>query len=116
MAVKFDCPFYALKDIAKIEADCLINTTPVGMYPHIDQSPLDPAVLAGYGFVMDVIYNPLETKLLIDARQRGCHVLPGLDMFVHQGAEQIKLWTGYEPNRALMKKAVLSSLNQALSL
>ncbi len=116
LAVKFSCRFYALNDIEKIEADCLINTTPVGMHPHINQSPVDSAVLGGYKFVMDVIYNPLETKLLRDARQRGCHVLSGLNMFVHQGAEQIKLWTGLEPNRALMKKVVISSLNQALSL
>ena len=110
LAVKFNCPFYALDDIEKIEADCLINTTPVGMYPHVDKSPVDSASLAGYKYVMDVIYNPLETKLLKDARQRGCHVLPGLDMFVHQGAEQIKLWTGLDPNRALMKKTVKERL------
>ncbi len=110
LALQFNCPFYALDDIGKIEADCLINTTPVGMYPHIDKSPVDSVVLAGYKFVMDVIYNPLETKLLRDARQRGCHVLPGVDMFVHQGAEQIKLWTGYEPNRALMKNVIMERL------
>jgi len=112
LAVKFDCPFYALEEIGKIEADCLINTTPVGMYPHVDKSPVDSSVLAGYKYVMDVIYNPLETKLLKDARQRGCHVLPGLDMFVHQGAEQIKLWTGFEPNRLLMKNTVKKMLVQ----
>ncbi len=116
LAVKFNCPFYALEEIGKIEADCLINTTPVGMYPHIDESPVDSAVLAGYKYVMDVIYHPLETKMLQNAGKRGCHLLTGLDMFVHQGAEQIKLWTGREPNRALMKKVVISSLHRELSL
>ena len=110
LAVKFKCPFYMLSEIGKIEADCLINTTPVGMYPHIDKSPVDAAALAGYKYVVDVIYNPLKTKMLKDAGQLGCHVLSGLDMFVHQGAEQIKLWTGKEPDRALMKKVVWERL------
>ncbi|PKN71621.1 MAG: hypothetical protein CVU54_00930 [Deltaproteobacteria bacterium HGW-Deltaproteobacteria-12] len=116
LAGQLHCPYYAWDDIAKIEADCLINTTPVGMYPYIDQSPVDAAMLAGYRYVMDVIYNPQKTRLLQEAFQQGCHVLPGLNMFVHQGAEQIKLWTGREPDRALMTKVVISSLNQALSL
>jgi shikimate 5-dehydrogenase len=107
-----NCPFYSLGEIEKIEADCLINTTPVGMYPHIDQSPVDSILPAGCKYVMDVIYNPLKTKLLKDAEHQGCHVLTGLDMFVHQGAEQIKLWTGKEPDRALMKKVVKERLTQ----
>lgn len=110
LAAEFDCPFYLLDEMKKIEADCLINTTPVGMYPSIDQLPVDSGLLAGYKYVMDVIYNPLETKLLKDAHLRGCTVLTGLDMFVHQGAEQIKLWTGKEPDRALMKKVVKERL------
>lgn len=109
----FDCPFYLMSEIGKIEADCLINTTPVGMYPNADKSPMDASFLAGYKYVMDVIYNPLETKLLQDARLAGCRVLPGLDMFVHQGAEQIKLWTGREPNRELMKESVKARLLQS---
>jgi shikimate dehydrogenase/3-dehydroquinate dehydratase type I len=112
LANQLNCPFYALSEIKTIKADCLINTTPVGMYPHIDKSPVNAAVLAGYKYVMDVIYNPLKTKMLKDAGQRGCHVLPGLDMFVHQGAEQIKLWTGLEPNRVLMKKVVEERLTR----
>jgi shikimate dehydrogenase/3-dehydroquinate dehydratase type I len=110
LSAKLNCPFYSLAEIGEIKADCLINTTPVGMYPYSDKSPVDAAALVGYKYVMDVIYNPLKTKLLKDAEQLGCHIFPGLDMFVHQGAEQIKLWTGKEPNRALMKKVVLERL------
>jgi len=112
LALEFNCPFYSLSEMEKIEADCLINTTPVGMYPHIDQSPVDSGLLDGCKYVMDVIYNPLKTKLLKDAEHQGCRVLTGLDMFVHQGAEQIKLWTGKEPDRALMKKVVKERLTQ----
>ena len=112
LACEFNCPFYSLGEIKKIEVDCLINTTPVGMYPHIDQSPVDSGLLDGCKYVMDVIYNPLETRLLKEAGLRGCRILTGLDMFVHQGAEQIKLWTGKEPDRALMKKVVKERLTQ----
>jgi shikimate 5-dehydrogenase len=59
---------------------------------------------------MDVIYNPLKTKLLKDAEKQGCHIISGLDMFVHQGAEQLRLWTGVEPPRLLMKKVILERL------
>lgn len=106
LAKEFGCPFYELNDIKKIKAHCLINTTPIGMYPEIDQSPVDADVTAGYEYVMDVIYNPLKTKIMRDAENANCRALSGLDMFVHQGAEQIKLWTGREPDRLMMKKVV----------
>ena len=109
---KFNCPFYALSDLAKIKADCLINTTPVGMYPHADQSPVEASLLPGYKYVIDVIYNPLKTKLLLDAEKQGCRIVSGLDMFVYQGAQQIKLWTGKEPSRAVMKKVVTERLEK----
>jgi shikimate 5-dehydrogenase len=80
------------------------------MYPHIDQSPVEASLLGGYKYVIDVIYNPLKTKLLRDAEEQGCRTVSGLDMFVHQGAQQIKLWTGKEPSRVLMKKVVTERL------
>jgi shikimate dehydrogenase/3-dehydroquinate dehydratase type I len=109
---EFNCPSYSLSDLAKIKADSLINTTPIGMYPHIDQSPMGASLLGGYKYVIDVIYNPLKTRLLRDAEGQGCRTISGLDMFVHQGAEQIKLWTGKEPSRALMKKIVIERLEK----
>ena len=61
---------------------------------------------------MDCIYNPLKTQLLQDAEEAGCTVFTGIGMFVHQGAEQIKLWTGMEPPRELMKRIVLEKLSE----
>jgi shikimate dehydrogenase/3-dehydroquinate dehydratase type I len=110
LAKELDCPHYALAGIRQIKADCLMNTTPVGMFPHMNQSPVKPGVLAGFQYVMDVIYHPLKTRLLNDAEKRGCHILSGIDMFVHQGAEQLKLWTGQEPPRALMRKVIWKRL------
>ncbi len=110
LAEEFDCDFYPLSAIDRIKADGLINTTSVGMYPLKDKSPVNAAVLTGFKYVMDVIYNPVRTKLLADAEKQGCTILSGADMFVHQGAEQLKLWTAQEPPRALMKKVILKRL------
>jgi shikimate dehydrogenase len=110
LARELGCSFYPLKDIDKVRADCLINTTPVGMMPDIDASPVNNTILANYRCVMDVVYNPLKTKMLRDAEKAGCITVPGLGMFVHQGAEQIKLWTGLEPPRELMKQVVMEHL------
>lgn len=108
---KLSCPVYSLAEVGKIKADCLINTTPVGMYPK-DKSPVNVSVLGNYKYVMDVIYNPFKTKLLKDAEGQGCIIIPGIDMFVNQGAEQLRLWTEKEPPRALMKKIILQRLTQ----
>ncbi|MBE9547302.1 MAG: shikimate dehydrogenase [Proteobacteria bacterium] len=110
LAGEFGCKFYHIDDIGKIKADCLINTTPVGMSPDTGKSPVESAILTNFRCVMDMIYNPLRTKLLEDAEKAGCTVLSGLDMFVHQGAEQIKMWTGMEPPREFMRQVVLEKL------
>jgi shikimate dehydrogenase/3-dehydroquinate dehydratase type I len=110
IAEHFGCPFYPLSEISKLKADGLINTTPVGMHPDILKSPVPKEVLKGYKYVMDVIYNPLNTKLLKDATAQSCRVFSGADMFVHQGAQQLRLWTKKEPPVELMKKMVLERL------
>lgn len=112
LSEKLNCPYYPLSEADRIKADCLINTTPVGMYPHGNASPVKAAALAGYKYVMDVIYNPLKTKLLNDAEKKRCHIFSGVDMIVNQGAEQLRLWTGKEPPRALMKKVILKRLTE----
>jgi shikimate dehydrogenase len=110
IAEHFGSTFYPLAEIAGIRADCLINTTSVGMHPDIGSSPVPKEVLKNYKYVMDAIYNPLQTKLLKDAAAHGCKALSGVEMFVHQGAAQLKLWTKKEPPASLMKKIVLERL------
>lgn len=112
LAEKMQCAFYPLSEIGRIRGDVMINTTPVGMYPRGNQSPVNAAVLSGYNCVMDVIYNPIKTKLLKDAEKQGCRIVTGVEMFVHQGAEQFRLWTGKEPPRAVMKKVILERLSK----
>lgn len=112
LAEKLNCPFFPLADIGKIKAPALINTTPVGMYPKIHSSPMEAAILSHYRVVADVIYNPLKTKLLRDAEAKGCRIISGLEMFVRQGAAQLKLWTGREAPLALMRKIIQERLEK----
>jgi shikimate dehydrogenase len=112
LAAEFGLPFLALSDADKLKADCLINTTSVGMSPEIDQSPFPSKGLNRFRWVMDIIYNPLETKLLKEARESACETISGVGMFIHQGAEQLKIWTGQEPPRSYMKEVVLARLRK----
>jgi shikimate dehydrogenase len=112
IAGEFGCQFHPLSEITRIKADCLINTTSVGMAPDSEKSPVMKKNLANFAWVVDIVYNPLKTRLLREAEEAGCTVLDGVGMFVHQGAEQTKLWTGKEPPRALMRKVVLEKLRE----
>lgn len=92
------------------EADILINTTTLGMHPHVDVSIAEAGDLQPDLTVFDIVYNPLETKLLRDAKASGAKTVSGVLMLVYQGAEAFRLWTGTEPPVELMKKTVLEAL------
>jgi len=94
------------------DVDILINTTPLGMYPDIDGSPISEEILHSNLFVFDIVYNPLETRLLKEARKIGCKTLGGLDMFVNQGALAFEWWTGKKPSLNLMKEKVVEFLGK----
>jgi shikimate dehydrogenase len=98
-----------LKEETK-DAEILINTTSVGMYPNVDQSPIPPEYLHEDLFVYDVIYNPLRTKLLDAASEKGCKTLGGLDMLINQGALAFEWWTNKSPNVNLMKDKIIEFL------
>lgn len=76
--------------------DVIINTTPVGMSPEIHHSPLPSKFLHHDQTVFDMIYNPLETQLLTEAKTAGAQTISGLDMFIAQGIQQISLWQDKE--------------------
>ncbi|MBN9118358.1 MAG: shikimate dehydrogenase [Planctomycetes bacterium] len=99
-----------------ISFDVLVNCTPVGMHPNVDESPCHFSVLKPGTTVFDTIYTPETTLLVREARARGCDTITGVDMFVRQAARQIELFTGLVPDveamRAIMRKA-LSPLTRA---
>jgi len=96
-----------------LEVDAVINATPVGTYPHGDESPLDLARLRAR-VVFDMVYYPLATRFITDARGRGLITIPGLEMLVAQGARQFEIWTGLTAPRALMEQAVRQVLDRSL--
>ncbi|MBN2468228.1 MAG: shikimate dehydrogenase [Deltaproteobacteria bacterium] len=91
-------------------SEIVINCTPVGMYPRTDEIPVPAGALRKGMLVFDVVYNPAETKLLVDAARRGCDTISGVDMFINQAAAQFELWTGKKAPVASMKKVVLDRL------
>ena len=86
------------------EADILVNATSVGMSPHDDKSPVPAKFLRKDLAVFDVVYNPIDTRLLTEARAAGASTISGIDMLVWQGALAFEKWTGREAPIGLMKK------------
>jgi shikimate dehydrogenase len=76
----------------KLAIDVIINTTPLGMFPNINQTPLNGEFFKPNQTVFDMIYNPLETKFLTEAKMAGAKTISGLEMFIAQGIKQISLW------------------------
>jgi 3-dehydroquinate dehydratase/shikimate dehydrogenase len=92
-------------------ADIIINCTPVGMHPHVDDTPAPPAAFQRAGMVaFDTVYHPENTMFLKLARERGAATVSGVDMFVHQAGEQFKLYTGQAAPLELMRDTIRKKL------
>ncbi|TCO80605.1 shikimate dehydrogenase [Plasticicumulans lactativorans] len=88
-------------------SDIVVNATSIGLFPDVDACPdLDLDSLRPAQLVVDVIPNPPRTRLLREAAARGCRVLDGLGMLVHQGAIGIHYWTGVDPDLAVMRRTL----------
>jgi shikimate dehydrogenase len=112
LASSLGCPFVPLNNVEEIQVDVLIQATPVGMYPGHDRSIISGRGLREGMLVMDIVYNPAETKMLKVARDKGCITVSGLDMLIFQGAEQFRLWTGLEAPLDDMIVAVKKTLTR----
>jgi len=91
-------------------ADVLINATSVGMYPNIDETPVTANLLSPDLVVLDIVYNPIKTRLLTEAEAAGAKTISGLDMFVWQGALAFEKWTGLKAPVELMREEVIKVL------
>jgi len=104
-----------LEAVGRCPASILVNATPVGMEPNIDAIPINPDLLGRLRLVMDIVYQPLETRLLREARARGAATIDGLQMLIHQATAQFELWTGRPAPLEVMSRAAYESLgNRAL--
>lgn len=95
--------------------DLLVNATPVGTTPDLDQSPLPGGPFLG-ALVYDLVYNPPETRLLREARHAGCRTLGGLQMLIAQAAQQFAWWTGRPADVQAMRAAALAALTSSCPL
>jgi shikimate dehydrogenase len=88
--------------------DLLVNTTPLGMHPHVDESafegPFDGRL------VYDLVYNPSPTRLMRNAAAAGCETIGGLDMLIAQAEDQSEWWIGRRPPAGLMREAAMQAL------
>ena len=89
--------------------DLLVNTTPLGTWPEVERSPLPDGPFGGR-LVYDLVYNPRETRLLVDAGRAGCETIGGLDMLVAQAVRQLAWWTGETPSAELFRQAAEQDL------
>jgi shikimate dehydrogenase len=94
------------------DSDILVNATSVGMKPKADESPVASKVLRPNMAVMDIVYNPVETKLEIEAKAAGAKVISGVEMLIYQGAASFELWTGKTAPVEVMRQAALSQLQK----
>jgi shikimate dehydrogenase len=91
--------------------DVLLNTTSVGMKPNVNQSLVASNILRSDLTVMDLVYNPVETLLVKDAKAVGARVISGVEMLIYQGAASFEIWTGCKAPVQVMRKVVLEQLS-----
>lgn len=112
------CPYKTTSEVLTLakaekklsEYGVIIQTTNIGMSPNINDLPLAIDRLMKESIVSDIIYNPLETALLREAKKKEAIIQNGIDMFVHQGALAFQHWTGLLPDIHRMKQNVLEQL------
>ncbi len=90
--------------------DILINCTPMGMHPNVDESPYDKHRLRPTMVVFDTVYNPETTLLVKEARLKGCNVITGVAMFIRQAALQFELFTGQPAPEELMREELKKAI------
>lgn len=116
--IRMQCDFEEIsyvdiKDSSELidDVDIIINTTPIGMYPkHEVEPPIKTDKINEKHIVMDVIYNPLETTLLKEARLNGATTINGTSMLINQGLESFKIFTGCNASYKSFEEALMEQL------
>ena len=102
--------FVSLSNAIRTDPDIIINATPVGMKPNINSSVIPKEFLERQMVVFDIVYNPIETKLLKDAKKVGCRTINGIEMLLEQAYKSFEVFTGKKAPRNEIRKAVLKEL------
>src|SRR5882757_6089465 len=106
--------FIQKPQLAKLSFDAIINATPVGMNGE-QEKPLLSEKELNCRYVFEMVYSPADTKFTKMARAKGIHVIPGMEMFVHQGARQFEIWTGKPAPVDEMLRVALHAMEQRAS-
>ena len=110
LAKSFDCKAIDWESRNRALCDVVVNCTPIGMHPNVDESPLSKTSLKPTMLVFDTVYNPESTLLIKDARERNCHVATGVDMFEKQAELQFKLFTKQDAPQGLMRDVLKKAI------
>jgi 3-dehydroquinate dehydratase/shikimate dehydrogenase len=111
LAEEVGCRMVTWSQRATVIADVIINCTPVGMHPGVDDTPLPPSAFPRTGIVVfDTVYHPENTMLLKLARERQAVSISGVDMFLRQAALQFKIYTGMDAPLEVMRDALKRKL------
>jgi 3-dehydroquinate dehydratase/shikimate dehydrogenase len=110
LAAEFDADAAPLDERVRPDTQIVVNGTSLGMHPHTTDTPLEAHRLKPEMLVFDTVYNPVETRLLREARELGCQTVDGVTMFVNQAAAQFQRWTNHPAPRDLMRQVVLTGL------
>lgn len=109
VAAQLGCGSGALTDIKDVAWEVLLNATPVGSAPNVDETPIPADAHRADSVVFDMVYDPLETRLLREARAAGASVIDGIEMLVAQAVVQFETWTGRDAPVEVMRSAAQSA-------
>ncbi|MHC4915497.1 MAG: shikimate dehydrogenase [Planctomycetota bacterium] len=112
LAEELGAEFRPLGELSGLSWDAAVNATPLGMSPLVSNTPLAEELIRPGTVVFDTVYNPLRTRLLREAKNRGARPVDGIGMFVEQAAQQIMTWTGQRAWPRLMRDAALERLGE----
>jgi len=115
LAEKLGCQHCSWENRGSQRPEVLINCTPIGMFPSMDETPFEGHWMSDGMVVFDTIYNPENTLLVKLARERNCHIASGLEMFVRQAAAQFECFTGQNPPLETMRETLKRAISLAKS-
>ena len=110
LAKELDCRLASIRDIGDHDYDVVINCSPVGMNPNVDTTPFSNRNLKPGMVVFDSVYNPPETRLLKEAREAGCTVISGVELFINQAVGQFEMWTRNKAPAQAMRDVLMEKI------
>jgi shikimate dehydrogenase len=117
LSKELECDYLPISSLVRMkagdfEADVVINATSLGMVPRDRETPISRKLLKEGMVVMDIVYQPLQTRLLREAKEKGCLTINGLEMFIRQGVAQIEIWTGERLEIKQIRKDLFRTLGR----